>query len=234
MEVGDLLLQALRVGRGSGADASYGFGCFLAGQGPDSSVQWATHDSVSSPVVLFSSAVTRASRAASRSSTVGGRGSGTGGDQDAGCFSRSATRARMSGYGHPGAARVDLARLPLQVADHRAPLVPAVAPADRGRRPLDRLELGRRPRVLAVAEVLALEAVEVAVAVGVRLVVGGQRRLGDDRAQDVVVAEAGVVGAAVADEVDRAVLGDDAVAQRAGQAAVAVAADVRRCSRCPR
>src|SRR5690606_8374091 len=82
------------------------------------------------------------------------------------------------------------------------------------------------PRVLAVAEVLALEAVEVPVAVGVGLVVGGQVPLGDDRAEHVVVAEAGVVGAAVADQVHAAVLGDDAVAEGAGQAGVALAADV--------
>uniref|UniRef100_UPI003A8A7DFF sensor histidine kinase n=1 Tax=Streptomyces sp. Agncl-13 TaxID=3400628 RepID=UPI003A8A7DFF len=41
------------------------------------------------------------------------------------------------------------------------------------------------PRVLAVAEVLALEAVEVPVAVGVGLVVVRQRLFGDHRAQDV-------------------------------------------------
>ena len=108
---------------------------------------------------------------------------------------------------HRDAARIDLPRLPLLVADHRV-LVPAVRAADRGRGLLDRRELRRGPGVLAVAEVLALEAVEVAVAVGVRLVV---RRaaplLVDHRAQDVVVAETGVVGAAVADEVDLAVLG---------------------------
>src|SRR5690606_36579958 len=128
---------------------------------------------------------------------------------------------------HAEAARVDLPRLPLGVSDHRA-LVPAVVPAHGGGRALDGLELGGRPGVFAVAEVLALEAVEVPVAIHRRLVVGGQRAFGDDRAEDVVVAQAGVVGAAVADEVDAAVLGDHTVAERAGQTAVAALADAHR------
>jgi hypothetical protein len=92
--------------------------------------------------------------------------------------------------------------------------------------PHDRVELLLGPGILAVAEVLALEAVEVPVAVGVRLVVRRQTLLRDHRAQDLVVAEAGLVGAAVADQMDRAVLGDHAVAQRAGQLLVAVPAEL--------
>jgi hypothetical protein len=65
----------------------------------------------------------------------------------------------------------------------------------------------------------------VPVAVRAGLVVGRERGFVDDRAQYVVVAEAGVVGASVADEVDDALLVDDAVAQRSGQGAVSVAAD---------
>src|SRR5690606_18995304 len=131
---------------------------------------------------------------------------------------------------HGHAARVDLPGLPFGVADDRgvAVLAPAVRAQHSGRRADHGLHLHVRPRVLAVAEVLALEAVEVPVAVGVGLVVGGQVPLGDDGAEHVVVAEAGVVGAAVADEVHAAVLGDDAVAEGAGQAGVALAADVDR------
>src|SRR5690606_3660275 len=137
------------------------------------------------------------------------------------------SRGPPADVAHGWAGTVVLPRLPLGAADGRA-LVPAVVPAHGGGRALDGLELDVRPGVFAVAEVLALEAVKVPVAVGVRLVVGGQTALGDDGAQDVVVAEAGVVGAAVADEVDAAVLGDDAVAEGAGQARVALAADVDR------
>ncbi len=97
--------------------------------------------------------------------------------------------------------------------------------ADRRRHPLDREELRGRPRVLAVTEVDALEAVERPVAVRVGLVVYGQRGLVDDGLLDIVVAHPGVVGTAVADEVDGAVLGDDAVTQRARKRAVAVAAE---------
>src|SRR5690606_15711182 len=113
---------------------------------------------------------------------------------------------------HGHAARVDLPGLPFGVADHRgvAVLAPAVRAQDRGRRADHGLDLHVRPRVLAVAEVLALEAVEVPVAVGVGLVVGGQVPLGDHGAEHVVVAQARVVGAAVADQVHAAVLGDDA------------------------
>src|SRR5690606_10153000 len=128
-------------------------------------------------------------------------------------------------HGEP--ARVDLAGLPLEVPDHRA-FVPAVVARDGGGCLLDREQLLRRPRVLAVAEVLAFEAVEVPVAVGVGLVVGGQVPLGDVGAEDVVVAEARVVGATVADEVDVALLADHAVAEGSGQAGVAAAADVDR------
>jgi NhaP-type Na+/H+ or K+/H+ antiporter len=128
---------------------------------------------------------------------------------------------------HREPARVHLSGLPLQVPDHR-PRRPAVVAADRRADLLDRLQLGLGPGVLAVAEVLALEAVEVPVAVGVGLVVVRQRLLGDHRAQDVVVAEARVVGAAVADQVEVAVLGDDAVAERAGQVRAAVAAQGHR------
>src|SRR5690606_33564466 len=129
---------------------------------------------------------------------------------------------------HGHAARVDLPGLPFGVADHAgvAVLAPAVRPEYGGRRADHGLHLHVRPRVLAVAEVLALEAVEVPVAVGVRLVVDGQRAFGDDRPEHVVVAQARVVGAAVADQVHAAVLGDDAVAQRPGQTRVALAADV--------
>ncbi|MBB4716924.1 hypothetical protein BJ965_006806 [Streptomyces luteogriseus] len=62
----------------------------------------------------------------------------------------------------------------------------------------------------------ALEAAEVPVAVGAGIVVGGQVRLVDHGAQDVAVAEARVVGPAVADQVDMALLVDDSVAERAG------------------
>src|SRR5690606_27376130 len=57
-------------------------------------------------------------------------------------------------------------------------------------------------------------------------VVRRQALLRDHRPQHVVVAQTGVVGPAVADEVHPAVLGDDAVAQRARQARVALAAQL--------
>jgi hypothetical protein len=110
---------------------------------------------------------------------------------------------------------------------------PAVRAADGGRRPDDRLHLRGRPRVDAVAEVLALEAVEVPVAVRrarrtVVLMRGGGPvvvPLVDDRGQHRRVAAAGVVGAAVGDEVDFAVAADDAVAERTGKLGVAGEAD---------
>ncbi|CAK7283661.1 hypothetical protein SGPA1_21636 [Streptomyces misionensis JCM 4497] len=126
---------------------------------------------------------------------------------------------------HGEAPRVLLAGLPLLVADDRA-LRPPVVPADRGGHLLDGLLLRLGPRVLAVAEVDALEAVEVPVAVDVGLVVPRQLRLVDDRPQHVAVTEPGVVGAAVADEVDVTVLVDHAVAERPRQTGVAVVADV--------
>src|SRR5690606_5038628 len=60
-------------------------------------------------------------------------------------------------HGEP--ARVHLPRLPLPVPDHRA-VVPAAVAAHRGGGSLDGLQLRRRPGILAVAQVLALEAVE--------------------------------------------------------------------------
>jgi hypothetical protein len=59
-------------------------------------------------------------------------------------------------------------------------------------------------------------------------IVDGWGLLGDDGLEHVRVAEAGMVGAAVADQMHGPVLGDHAVAQRAGQVRVAVAHDLDR------
>jgi hypothetical protein len=122
--------------------------------------------------------------------------------------------------GPPG---VNLAGLPLVVADHGLG-APAVRAADAGGGAGDGLDLYLGPRVEVVAHVDALEAVEMAVSVGVGLVVGRHLLLVDDGLENVIVAAAGVVGAAVPDQMYGAVLGDHAVTQRAGQAAVSVAA----------
>ncbi len=123
--------------------------------------------------------------------------------------------------GHREAAGVDLGVGPLLVPDHRT-RAPPVGAADRRRGRLYRLQLGGGPGILAVAEVDAFEAVEAGVAVGVVLVGRRQRRrLGHHGAQHVVVAQSGVVGAAVADQVDGAVLGDHAVAEGAGKVGAA-------------
>src|SRR5690606_17609214 len=94
------------------------------------------------------------------------------------------------------------------------------------RRADDGLHLDFRPGVLAVAEVLALEAVDAAVAVRVGLVVDRHLLLGDARGQDVVVTQTSVGRATVADHVDLALLADDTVAQRARQARVPLPADL--------
>lgn len=125
---------------------------------------------------------------------------------------------------HREAARVRLLVGPLQVADAGL-LAPAVRAAN-GRGGLDhRGVLHRGPGVPAVAPVLALPPVEPGVAVdGARaalvLVRGGRPGavgLVGDGPEHRRVAAAGVVGAAVADQVDRAVLGDAPGGERAGQ-----------------
>src|SRR5690606_17165683 len=88
--------------------------------------------------------------------------------------------------------------------------------------------LGPRVGVLPVAPVDDLYSVEVPVAVGVRLVVGGQGLLGDHGPQDVVVAEPGVVRPSVADQGHLAVVPADRVAQRARQGRVPVVAERHR------
>jgi hypothetical protein len=125
---------------------------------------------------------------------------------------------------HREAAGINLPRLPLQVADH-ARRAPAVDPAERRRHPLDRIELCGWPRVMAIAEVLALPSVERCIAVCISLVGCGQRAFGDDGLEDIAVSASGVVGPAVSDEVDRAVLGDHTMAQRTRKALVSVLAD---------
>src|SRR5690606_30789090 len=124
----------------------------------------------------------------------------------------------------PG-ARVDLPGLPLLVADHGpggpALIRTAVGAQDSGGGANHGVALRGRPRILAVAEVDALEAVEVPVAVGVRLVRGEGLvpvvALGSNSGKHVVVALAGMVRTAGGHQVHGAVLGDDAVAERAGQ-----------------
>ena len=131
--------------------------------------------------------------------------------------------------GHVESARVDLPVAPFQVADG-ALGAPAVGAADRGGGLDHREVLDGRPRVPAVALVLALPAVEPGVAVdragGAVVLVRrgriGAVRLADDGVEHVAVAAAGVVGPAVAREVDDAVLGDAAGRERAGQGAVTV------------
>jgi hypothetical protein len=127
--------------------------------------------------------------------------------------------------------RIALPIRPLQVPDHRLG-APVECACQSGRRPHHGLHLHGGPRVLAVAEVLALEAVEAGVAVDrpvtalvfVRGGGAGAVVLGDHRGEDVGVAAAGVVGPAVADEVDGAVSADDAVAEGSGEVLDAVEA----------
>src|SRR5690606_17213748 len=109
------------------------------------------------------------------------------------------------------AARVDLAGLPLLVADD-AVGVPAIVAADGCACAHHRIHLNVGPWVLAVPQVLALKPVEATIAVGVGLIVDRSLTLINDGVKYVVISQSGMVGSPAGDEVHHPVLGDHSMA----------------------